>query len=97
MIGWMLTRQIRRNHIKIALTAAYIFVASVGQPVFAGDLSPANYAATARERAEKRETAGWKSTEAQSIAGKHAVISSTASPISVNSKLKASAQKPMLS
>ena len=58
MIGWMLARRIRRNHMKIAVTTAYIFVASLGQSAIAGELSPAKRPSTARERAEKRETAG---------------------------------------
>ncbi len=55
---------------KIAVITAFVLVAIFGQSVFAVDLSPAKWPATARERAEKRETAGWTPTEARSISGR---------------------------
>jgi gamma-glutamyltranspeptidase / glutathione hydrolase len=74
---------------KIAVTAAFVLVAIIDQSVFAADLSPGKWPATARERAEKREIAGWTPTEARSISGTNGVISATESPIAVQAGLEA--------
>ncbi len=53
------------------------------RPVHAADLSPARWPAAERERAEKREAAGWTPAAACSISSKNGVISAIASPIAV--------------
>ncbi len=52
-------------------------------PVKAADISPATWPAAERERAEKREAAGWTPAAARSISSKNGVISAIASPIAV--------------
>ena len=56
--------------------------------VFAGlasaaDLSPEKWPVTERERAEKREAAGWSPMAARSISSRHGVVSAISSPIAV--------------
>lgn len=55
----------------------------------AGDLSPEKWPRPERERAEKREAAGWSPTSARSISGRDGVISAIASPIAVQAGIEA--------
>ena len=55
-----------------------------------GDLSPAKWPAAERERAEKRESAGWTPTSARSITGRKGLISAIASPIAVQAGIECS-------
>jgi hypothetical protein len=85
----MIIAQTGSEAMKTAVTAACVLVSVFGQSVVALDLSPARWPATARERAEKQETAGWTPVEARTISGRSGVISTTASPIAVQAGLEA--------
>ena len=70
------------------LTTGLLILIVSGHAV-AADLSPQKWPVAERERAEKREAAGWTPAAARSIASKHGVISAIASPIAVQAGVEA--------
>lgn len=60
-----------------------------GAAAFAVDLSPANWPAGTRERAEQIEAQRWDPEKAQTIVGTNGVVSATVSPVAVQAGLQA--------
>lgn len=61
----------------------------LGGTAQAEELSPEKWPRPERERAEKREAAGWSPASARSISGRDGVISAIASPIAVQAGIEA--------
>ena len=72
---------------KIAIAAAVTLMCV--QIAAAADLSPANWAPDARQRAEQQEAKSWTPSNAQTLRGTNGMISATVSPTAVEAGLEA--------